>query len=394
MKELSWHDRGRLWFRLGLRLVLLLLVCWAAGRWGPFLVSLFSPFLLSFFMVWALSPIVKWLHQKLGLPRKYLSLLLLILVFVALGGAVWLLVSAAAREIFSLAGNWEDLVASLQAAVESMGSSLSRAMALFPSSAQTTVDALIHQFFDWLETVIPQALTVAVDALTNVAKGLPSFAVATIAFIMACYFFTADYPRLRAGLADRLPRGPRIFLSMVKRAVSAGFGGYVKAELILSAGVFLILLLGFLLGGQPYALLLALALAVLDFIPILGSGTVLVPWAVIDLFTGQLRQAVGLMIIWGLVALFRQMAEPKVLGNQTGLSPILSLVSVYVGMRLAGVLGMIFGPILCLVALNLFRSGVLDNALADVKLAAADLSAVLKNGQQTSPDGDGPSENV
>ena len=182
---------------------------------------------------------------------------------------------------------------------------------------------------------------------------------------------------------SRLPQGPRYVLSLVRRAVSAGFGGYIRAELILSAGVFVILLAGFFLIHQPYALLLALALAVLDFIPILGSGTVMVPWAVIDLFTGQLRHAVGLMVVWGLVALFRRVGEPKVLGNQTGLSPLLSLASVYVGMQLAGVAGMILGPVLCLVVLNVLRSGILDNVTADIRLAAGDISALLKGG---SPD--------
>ncbi len=381
MKELSWHDRGRLWFRLGLRLTFLLLALWAAIRLGPPLVSLFAPFLLSFLMVWVLSPVVKWLHKKLGVSRKFLSLALLALVFIALGTLIWALLTGIAGELISLTGNWEVLVSSLQAAVDGMGTTFSRTMDLLPASAQSTVNALINQFFDWLETVIPQFLTAAVDVGTDIAKALPSFAVALVVFIMASYFLTADYPRIRASLADRLPEGPRFFLSLVKRAVSVGFGGYVKAELILSIGVFFILLIGFLLIGQPYALLLALGLAVLDFIPIFGSGTVMVPWAVIDLFTGQFRHAVSLMIVWGLVALFRQVAEPKVLGNQTGLSPILSLVSVYVGMRLAGVLGMVFGPVLCLVVLNIVRSGVLDNALADVKLAAADLSAILKSGQ-------------
>ena len=142
-------------------------------------------------------------------------------------------------------------------------------------------------------------------------------------------------------------------------------------------GVFFILLSGFLLIHQPYALLLALALAVLDFIPIIGSGTAMVPWAVVDLLTGQFRHAVGLMVVWGLVALFRRLAEPKVLGDQTGLSPILSLVSVYVGMKAAGVLGMVLGPVLCLVALDVCRSGVLDNTMADIKLACRDAAAIL-----------------
>ena len=88
------------------------------------------------------------------------------------------------------------------------------------------------------------------------------------------------------------------------------------------------------------------------------------------------------MVVWGIIALFRRVAEPRVLGGQTGLSPILSLVGVYVGMKLAGVLGMILGPILCLVVINVYRSGVLDNVLSDLRLAAADIGAILRGGEK------------
>ena len=383
MKELSWPERGRLWFRLGLRLLFVLLVCWAVTALGPTLLSLFAPFLLALLAAWALSPLVRWLHGKLGLSRNILSLALLLLVFAALGALLWSLFTGILREVVSLAGNWEALVASLQSVVDRLGVLFSRGMAHLPASARATADSLVEQFFQWLETVIPRFLTAVVDKGTSLVTALPSFAVASIVFVMACYFIVSDFPHLRTSLADRLPQGPRYVLSLVRRAVSAGFGGYIRAELILSAGVFVILLAGFFLIHQPYALLLALALAVLDFIPILGSGTVMVPWAVIDLFTGQLRHAVGLMVVWGLVALFRRVGEPKVLGNQTGLSPLLSLASIYVGMQLAGVAGMILGPVLCLVVLNVLRSGILDNVTADIRLAAGDISALLKGG---SPD--------
>lgn len=386
MKELSWHGRGRLWLRLGVRLALTLLGLWAVARLGPPLISLFAPFLLAAVVAWLLSPVVKWLNRKLRLPRKALSLVLLLLAFIGLGAGLWALLAGIVREIISLAGNWENLVGGLQATADGLGNLLSRGMDLLPAAARDAVDGLVSRLFTWLETAIPRLLSAAVDSFAAVAKGLPSFAVAAVVFIMAAYFITADYPRLRSSAADWLPRGPRAFLGQVKRAASAGFGGYVKAQVILSIGVFFILLGGFLLIRQPYALLLALGLAVLDFIPILGAGTVMVPWAVVDLFLGDPRGALGLMVVWGLVALFRRVAEPKVLGDQTGLSPILSLVSVYAGMQVGGVTGMILGPVLCLVVINVCRSGVLDNTLQDIKLAAADLSAILKSGQPEKSD--------
>ena len=89
------------------------------------------------------------------------------------------------------------------------------------------------------------------------------------------------------------------------------------------------------------------------------------------------------MAVWGLVVLFRQLGEPKILGNQTGLAPLTSLISVYVGMKLAGVPGMILGPVVCLVVRNVVRSGVMDDALADLRLSGRDLTAILKGGGES-----------
>lgn len=392
MKELSWPERGRLWLRIGLRLLLWCALLWAAVRLGPSLVSLFAPFLLAFFVAWGLSPLVRWLHERLRLPRTVSTLALLLLVFVGLGALIWGLVSAAAAEIADLAVDWEGLVASLQALVENLGSRFSRAIELLPDSLQAAVDSLVKRLFEWLETVIPRFLSAGMDYAASIARALPSFAVASIVFVMAAYFLTTDFPRLRAAVADKLPRGPRVLLVQIKRAASTGFGGYIKAQVILSIGVFFILLGGFLLVRQPYFLLLALGLAVLDFIPILGSGTVMVPWAVVDVVLGDYRHALGLMAVWGLVALFRRVGEPKILGNQTGLPPLLSLASVYVGMKLAGVAGMILGPVLCLVALNLFRSGVLDRSLSDLRLAGGDISAILRGGVPVSENSENSDE--
>ena len=382
MKELSWQERGRLWLRLGLRLILWAGSLWLLVRLGPPLVSLFAPFLLAFFVAWGLSPVVRWLHKKLALPRQAATLGLLLLVFLALGGLIWWLAVAAAGEIASLAGNWEGLLASLQTLVNDLGERFSRWMDLLPASLRETVDGLVAQGFSWLETVIPRLLSLIMDRATEVARALPSFAVATVVFIMAAYFFTAEFPHLRSSLSDRLPEGPRFFFAQVRRAASAGFGGYIKSQVILSIGVFFILMGGFLLVRQPYFLLLALGLAVLDFIPIIGSGTVMVPWAVVDVVLGDYRHALGLMAVWGLVALFRRVGEPKILGDQTGLPPLLSLASVYVGMKVGGVAGMILGPVLCLVALNLVRSGVLDRSLADLRTAFWDISAILRSGEE------------
>ena len=376
--ELSWRERGRLWIRLGIRLLLAAGTVLALRYLVPPLLSLLMPFVLALVTAWLLNPLVRGLQRRLGVSRRLLSLLLILLAFAAAGGVLFGLGYSLFSEMRALADNWEGSWSALQTGVDAVGTWLDKLLAYLPGEVETFVNANLDQlwsaFSGWVSSMAPLVGTWA----GNFAMGVPSFVVALIVFIMEAYFITADYPRYRFLMTDRLPPEVRGFVSHVKHTALGAFAGYVRAEVIISIGVFAILLVGFLLIGQSYAVLLALLLAVLDFIPIIGSGTIMVPWAFIDLLTGNWTHALGLMVVWGVVCVFRRVAEPKAVGSQTGLSPILSLISMYVGMRLAGVLGMILGPVLCLVAINVARTGVFDGLTADLALAARDTAALLR----------------
>lgn len=383
--QLGWPERGQLWLRLGIRLtgtILAVVLIWKAG---PVLLSLFMPFLLALGAAALLNPVVRALQKRLGWPRGVLSLLTLLVIFGAVGTALSLLVRVAVGELVSLAENRHSILAALERGVLQLDLLLQGLADKLPFAVtapdQTVLERLVDWLQNWVQTAAPDLGNLTQFA-TDKAKDVAGFALAAIVFVMASYFLCADYPYLRAKAVQHMNDGVRLMLGQVKTAALAAFGGYLKAQLLLTVGVFFILLGGFLLTGQGYALLLALGLSVLDFIPIVGSGTVLVPWAVVNLFVGQYEQAAAVMIIWGVVVLFRRVAEPKVVGNQTGLSPIVSLISIYVGMRVAGVAGMILGPVLTLVALNLLGLGLLDGTKADLYLAMEDAAAILRGGSR------------
>ncbi|MCI5928998.1 MAG: sporulation integral membrane protein YtvI [Pseudoflavonifractor capillosus] len=379
-KELTWRERGRLWLRLGIRLAGTILVLLFLVYGAPPLLGLLMPFVLALVLTWILNPAIVKVQRRFGGSRKALSLVMLILIFTIAGGILAALVYSIVSEVASLVMNWPSIWAdSLQPAIVGLEEFLSGLFTGLPNQVSQGATAALDKLVAWLNEMIPSLLSHAGSAVGSFAFSIPSFAVALVIFVMATYFIASDYPRLRLMVTDRLSPGVRDFFGSVKRTAVAAFGGYVKAQLILSVVIFFILLIGFVVIRQPYSVLLAFLLAVLDFIPIVGSGTVIVPWAVADLFLGEYRHAVELMVIWGIIALFRRGAEPKVVGDQTGLSPILSLISIYVGMKIAGVAGMILGPVLCMVAINIGRLGVLDGVLSDLRMAAGDLAAILKN---------------
>lgn len=377
--ELSWRERGRLWLRLGLRCALTLAAAGFLILAGPGLLSLLFPFVLALLLAWLLNPALRFLQKRVGGSRGVWAMALLALLFLLAGGLLATLSYNIFVELRALVENWQSIWAGFLAVLDQIGSWGERFSAYLPQEVVTWSEALLGRLVAWLQSVIPGLLSAAAAGAGSAAMKVPPFLVAFLVFVMASYFIMADYPHIRYLALERMSADTLGLLRFIKHTAASAFGGYVRAQFILSVGVFFILLVGFTLTGRNYALLLALLLAVLDFIPIVGAGTVMLPWAAVCLVTRDLRTAVELLVIWGVIALFRRVGEPKVVGNQTGLSPILSLVSIYVGMKLAGVAGMILGPVVFLVVLNICRAGVFDGTAADVRLAVRDIRAILKN---------------
>ena len=376
--KLPWPERGKLWARLGIRLAVAALAVWLLWAVGLPLLSLFAPFVAALITAAVLHPLVRWLQRRLGVPKKLSALVILALLFGLLGAGIGYLGYAAGLELVSLVQNWSGLLDSIQGTLDQIEAMSAKFWTMIPPQLNELVESMTDRLLEWLGGVVPEQFNAMAEFTIETAKGVPDFVVALIIYIMACYMLTVDYSYLRSRAARHTHQRMRRFLKQVRDTALAAFGGYLRAEFLLSVVVFFILLVGFCVNGQPYGLLLALGLAVMDFIPIIGAGTVMVPWAVVDLFMGNWFHAVELMLIWGVIALFRRVGEPKFVGDQTGLSPIVSLISIYIGWRVAGVLGMILGPTIALIALNLVKLGIFDGVRADLAACVEDIMAILR----------------
>lgn len=373
-QELSHRARARLWVRLMIRLSILAGVLVLFFLVGKPVLSLCMPFFLALIFTWLLNPLIRFVHSKIKIPRGVVTIVLILLLVGGLGVLIAALVWKGWTEFTALASNWENIWNTFQNTYHQLNELFSRYYSMLPAAMQEAVANFSERLLTWLQ----DAASAVIPKTTSFALGLPSVLLAFLFFLLATYFTAADYPHIRETVTRHMPESAKRMGNLIKTAFSAAFGGYIRAELLLSAGVFAILLLGFLLMRQPYAVLLAAVLAVLDFIPIIGSGTVIVPWAVVCFALGDWKKGAVLLVIWGVVCLFRRLLEPKVVGNQTGLHPLLSLLSIYVGMKLWGVLGMIFTPVLLLVFLNICRAGVFHRTGSDIALAVRDIGAILR----------------
>lgn len=376
-RPLSWQERGKLWLRIGVRLAVLLMTILVITTCGAALWDLFLPFFLALVVAWVLNPAVRGLQRILHVPRGLVSIIMILIVFVGAAVAVGVVGYRIFMEISSLAENWESLWGYTQLVMDQISGLADSFMAYVPTWLDQWFTLGTEQVMLWIQKALPEFAGEFGSRAGTWAMGIPSFMVALIVFLMGSYFITADYPNIRYQVTSRMPKSVQEIGEKVKVSATMAFGGYIRAQAIITTGVFFILLIGFLVMGEGYALLLALGLGVLDFIPLIGSGTVMVPWAIVDVLMGNWHRAINLILVWAIVCLFRRLAEPKIMGTQTGLSPILSLISLYVGMKLAGVGGMIFGPLVCLIIVQICVSGIFDGVASDATLVMSDISAIL-----------------
>lgn len=215
--QLTWPQRGALWLRLGIRIVLVVLVLWALSCFGRPLLSLFAPFIAALIVAVILNPLVRWFQRRLGWSRSVLALVILLLLFGLVGAGIAYLVYAVGVELVSLAQNWDGLLVSLQGALDQMETVFSNLWAMVPPQLNESVNSVVDGLVAWLESAVPNLLNTMVDYTTNKAMGVPSFVVAMVIFLMASYFITADYPYLRTRVAQHMDESLLRFCNQIDR---------------------------------------------------------------------------------------------------------------------------------------------------------------------------------
>lgn len=373
---LSSSQRGALYLRLALRLLIVVaVICAIAFLTGP-VIYLFGPFIFALVIAWMLNPLIRGLNRRLDTSRRFLSFIVVLLMFLSAGAIIALVVYKLFSELVDLASNWQAIWEGFQPVLEYIEELVDRFSTLLPVDASGFFDTLGETIVSWVETRLSSTADSLVTMAGSLATSVASGAVATLVFIVAAYFITADYPRIR-WKARQLFGQSNHFIRILRDAASSALGGYLKAQLILSGAVGLIILVALVIWGQDYSLIIAIITAIIDFVPFFGSGIVLVPWAIFSFISGNVTKAIFLVILSFGLFLFRKLAEPKVVGNHTGLSPLTSLVSIYVGMRVGGVLGMIFVPILVMIIITMYRVGAFQDSVDDLKAVVLDIKGIL-----------------
>jgi sporulation integral membrane protein YtvI len=204
--------------------------------------------------------------------------------------------------------------------------------------------------------------TVAKSAL-NTVSSIPNLVIILLLALFIAYFISKDMLLFKAKIGSWMPTGVRQKGQVVYGDLTAAVGGYIRGQAILITITAIQSLAGLLILGVPYAFSLALLAAFLDILPLLGTGTLYVPWAIFALVTGDAKLGIGLLIIYALIVLVRQVMEPRILAGTIGLDPLAMLIIMYAGYKASGFIGLLLAPFILIAFQSLLKVRAFDKIL-------------------------------
>lgn len=350
------------------------LVCLLVPRFLIF----FMPFVVGWIIALIANPLVRFMEKRLKIVRKHSSMVIIIgtIALIVLGG--YGLIAWLAREIYGFIGILPDLYESLLGDLEITGTNLAGLSEKIPPELVEKLATIINSLTESLGNVISTIGVPTVTAAGNIAKNIPNILVNVIFTILSAYFFIAERDKIIQWGREHTPEELRSKWHFIAGRFRSAVGGYFKAQFKIMGVVAVILLVGFFVLHIKYAILWAILVALLDFLPFFGTGTVLIPWAVLKVLSGNYKFAVGLIIIYLVSQLVRQLIQPKIVGDTIGLNPLSTMVFMYIGYKVGGIIAMIIAVPIGLIVINLYEAGAFDDIIKDVKELAEGLNEYRK----------------
>ena len=343
--EKEWVTSASKLFCIAVSLLFLyLLVKYAFSALVPFAVA----YLFSLLIV----PSASYTSKKTGISSRLWAVVYVTVVLLSLAALLYFGVRRLVSELSELVesasrgeGELATLLSALTDAIEGMSSSDGWLSRLVGSENFGALTEKLGGLISGLgEQIISFAASYLGTLVGNTVTATPSFLLGVAVTVIACYYFCADSAKISSGIKGLIPAAYRDRVirgvSVAKRAMKR----YAKAYLILMAMTFSEVFIGLSILKVKYSFLIALGVAFVDILPVLGAGALLIPWAAVSFLLHDTRLGIGLLILYGVITIVRQISEPHVIGSSIGLHPAASLFSTYAGLKLFGIWGMILGP--------------------------------------------------
>lgn len=359
---------------LSIALIVLLLIIFLV----PKLFLFFMPFVVGWVIAAIANPLVRFLENKLKIRRKAGSVFVIVLVIAAVIGVGYLVLSKLITEGIGFITDLPSIWQNLESDLNEVGKKWENLYTRLPADVQDTITSVMNNLSSYIGTFVGKISSPTMSAIGNFAKGLPGILIATIMCILSAYFFVAEREYLNEFFRKYIPLSIQQKWLIGYRSMKKAVGGYFIAQFRIEIWMYILLVIGLMILRINYAFLFALLIAFLDLLPVFGTGTVLIPWAVIKVISADYKTAIGLLIIWGVGQLIRQLIQPKFIGDSIGVKPIPTLFLLYIGYKLAGVFGMIIAVPIGIIVITLNEAGVFDTPRDSLRLLVKKLNDFRK----------------
>lgn len=318
-----------------------------------YLLPLVSPFLLGAGLALAAEPLVSFLHKSVGIPRPVSTGIGVSMTFFLLAIVVLLVCAFVVRELGSLAGALPDMEQTARSGMARLQSWLQSLSSQAPEGIRPLLEDNVDAVFSDGTALVNRAVGYLLGLAGNLLSHVPDSALGLGTAILSGYMISAKLPRIRQWLSRRLPRERLKPTLEAWQRMKTAVGGWIAAQCKLMGVTFALVAAGFFLLRIPYAILWAAVVALVDAFPVLGTGTVLIPWSLICLLQGDTPRAAGLLGIYVTASVVRSALEPKLVSRHLGLDPLITLFALYAGYKLWGIGGMLLSPLLAVTAMQL-----------------------------------------
>ena len=317
---------------------------------GFTVLPLILPFLLAGLAALAVEPGVAALGRRTRLPRWASSGLCVTGLFAVLGAVLCFFGRVLWEELLRLVRQLPELLHQLQPALNELRAALEGLARRAPEGLASALIQWIGELFAGGAGLLESVYAFLSGLVSGLVSGAPKLFLSVVTTVIASYMSSAALPRIKALLRRRLPAAWQEWLRRVRARARAVFGGWCRAQVKLLGLVFLVLTLGLWALGVEFPLLFGGLIALLDALPVLGTGAVLIPWALLSFLQDRAVRGFGLLALYAVSSLARSILEPHLVGRQLGLPPLLTLMAFYVGYRLFGVAGMVLSPLAAVLA--------------------------------------------
>lgn len=332
-----------------LTLLLTFFLAWLGLR---FLLPLSAPFLLGTLLALSAEPMTGLLSKKLHLPRTVSSAIGVSAAFFLFAMLLLLVCAFLLRELKSLAAILPQLESTMHSGLTLLQTWLLKFTARMPDSIRPLLEENTTALFSDGTGFLSQAVRYLMGLAGNLLSHIPDSALTIGTAVLSGYMISAKLPKIRRWILRRIPKEKiRAFLRVLNRSKQV-VTGWLLAQCKLMGVTFCILFPGLLLLRIPNALLWAAGISLVDAFPVLGTGTILLPWAFVSFLQQNTARAIGLSGIYVTVSLIRSGLEPKLIGSQLNLDPLVTLIVMYAGFQLWGIGGMFLAPLLTVTALQ------------------------------------------